>query len=81
MAGRMGKKGLFDAILAGNVDYMACGERYGHKKELRTARMAILNSQFSIFNWNYSARSNSITWTAALATLVPGPNMAAAPAL
>jgi hypothetical protein len=50
MAGKTGKKGLFDAILAGNVDYMACGERYGHKKELRTARMAILNSQFSIFN-------------------------------
>ena len=30
---------------------MACGERYGHKKELRTARIAILNSQFSIFNF------------------------------
>jgi hypothetical protein len=43
MAGRTGKKGLFDAILAGNVDYMACGERYGHKKELRTVRLCHFN--------------------------------------
>ena len=81
MAGKTGEMGHFDAILAGNMGYKACSNRYGHKKELRTARMAILNSQFSIFNWNYSARSNSITCTAALATLVPGPKMAAAPAL
>ena len=38
-----GNKGLFDAILAGNVDYMACGERYGHKKELRIVRLCHFN--------------------------------------
>ena len=62
----------------------------GHGREMRGCNTVnpatrvvsgVLVGHFGEQGRNYSARSNSITCTAALATLVPGPKMAAAPAL